>query len=325
MKKTQVLIIAVWLLFLMAVSCTSNRHSRQITIAVPFRAYSLPLYIAQEKGFFNKNKLNLSIIRTETGHDAYERVTSGISDMALVPEDIACRAGFDENVTVIAVLTVAQNEERIVYRTDRIHDVTKELTGKRVGFIQNSVSGEAFFDLFCEKYGISKMKVTAVRNTFDSIERDLSRGDLDAAVVIEPYGSMLMSKKLVPLEVYTERGLHKKYLCLIVNSKLLIQNRISMNDIFKSLVSAEKVLYEDAKEATRIADVYFGKSVFQTEKMFIDYQYFLHIPPDLETVLQHKASLHFPGKQVRESSYIQKDFFEPDYTHRVQLHKEIVQ
>lgn len=301
----------------------SKRNDTDIHFAVPFRAYSLPLYVAQEKSLFSRNNVTVTMIRTETGHDAYERVANGISDMALVPEGVACRAVFDSNVTILGVLAIAQNEERIIIRTDRLQTDLHNLEGTRVGLLLNSVSCEEFFDLYCKKYAVRKEKVVIERLPYATIEQSLSRGDIDAAVLIEPYASMLSGQKYTPLETFTEKGLHRKYLCLIAHTKTLEKNRDAITSIVDALISAEEILYKNVSEATYSIEKNFGKSVFQTDKIFIDYNFFLHIPPDLETVLRNTATRYFPEKQHKKGALLQTGFFPENYKHRVQLHREM--
>ncbi len=314
----------VTLMFL-CISCRPVERGKEISIAVPFRAYSLPLYIAQENKLFANNGLNVVLYRTETGHDAYERVAQGISYMAIVPEGIACRAMYDERVVILGVLTVASDEERIVYRRDRIRDMKKDLPDARVGFLQNSVSGDLFFDLYCEKYGIKKNTVKKESLSFTQLSDRLVRGELDAVVIIEPYAGMLHAKNRTDFEVHTETGMYTKFIYVVAHAMTYELYPREFHALFDSLIQAERTMYSDAEEVARVSDLYLGKGVFQPEKLFLDYHFYLHVPHDSEEILSQRAFRLGITEQKKHRDFLRIDLYTPHYLHRVQQHREFVE
>jgi NitT/TauT family transport system substrate-binding protein len=147
-------------------------------------------FVAQDKGFFTQNSLNVTIKSYETGIAAINAMLLDELDLAGVAEIALVRKAFEHQA--ISAIAVANKIESfsLVGRRDRGIENIADLGGKRIGVALQTI-GEFYLRRFLELRGISPGMVTMVDMLPSHSVEALTNGSVDAVAFIQPYADML--------------------------------------------------------------------------------------------------------------------------------------
>lgn len=159
---------------------------------VPTAASTL-VYIAEERGFFAENRLQVSTKDYNTGMGTTEALLKGELDIAWVAEfPFVHRTFAEEKISVIAVIG-RFNEQVLFGRKDRgIHNV-QDLKMKRIGIPRNTIS-EFYLGRFLELHGMSMRDVTLVDVPPPHSMEAITSGGIDGVIAWEPYSSRIRAR-----------------------------------------------------------------------------------------------------------------------------------
>src|SRR5215475_5479956 len=178
----------------------------KIRIGVPlFPTVSYPVFIAQEKGFFEKNGLKAEIIRINSEPTTYQALISGDIDATSgAPTGLV-----QSNVQGVPVVSLGSWDNLVSYTIatrEKIDDLS-QLRGKKVGVNRLGGKSSLVVRVMLEDAGLNSMKDVTLLQLGGSQERlaALIRGGIDAApvdFVFEPkmkqMGFFLVAGKKTP-------------------------------------------------------------------------------------------------------------------------------
>src|SRR5262244_936138 len=197
--------LALWILLLNAIPAVGFAQEK-IRIGVPlFPSVSYPVFIANDKGFFEKNGLKAEIIRINSEPTTYQALISGDIDATSgAPTGLV-----QSNVQGVPVVSVGSWDNLVSYTIatrEKIDDLS-QLRGKRVGVNRLGGKSSLVVRVMLEDAGLNSMKDVTLLQLGGSQERlaALIRGGIDAApvdFVFEPkmkqLGFFLVTGKKTP-------------------------------------------------------------------------------------------------------------------------------
>ena len=156
----------------------------RIRVGVPlFPTVSFPVFLAQEKGIFQKNGLSAEIIRINSEPTTYQALISG---------DIDATSGaptglIQSNLQGIAVVSLGSWDNLVSYAVatrEKIDDLA-QLKGKKIGINRLGGKSSLIFRVMLEDAGLNTSKDVTLLQLGGSQERlaALMRGGVDAAPV----------------------------------------------------------------------------------------------------------------------------------------------
>jgi NitT/TauT family transport system substrate-binding protein len=156
----------------------------KIRIGVPlFPTVSFPVFIAQEKGFFEKNGLKSEIIRINSEPTTYQALISGDIDATSgAPTGLV-----QSNLQGVPVVSLGSWDNLVSYTLvarDKIDDLS-QLKGKKIGINRLGGKSSLVLRVMLEDAGLNSMKDVVLLQLGGSQERlaALMRGGIDAAPV----------------------------------------------------------------------------------------------------------------------------------------------
>lgn len=155
-----------------------------IRIGVPlFPTVSYPVFIAHEKGFFEKNGLKAEIIRINSEPTTYQALISGDIDATSgAPTGLV-----QSNLQGVPVVSLGSWDNFVSYTVatrEKLEDLS-QLRGKKVGVNRLGGKSSLIFRVMLEDAGLNPMKDVTLLQLGGSQERlaALMRGGIDAAPV----------------------------------------------------------------------------------------------------------------------------------------------
>src|SRR5689334_2669942 len=182
--RTADTVAAAIIIFLVLVVASAASAQDRIRVGVPlFPTVSFPVFIAQEKGIFQKNGLTAEIIRINSEPTTYQALISG---------DIDATSGaptglIQSNLQGIGVVSLGSWDNHVSYTMvtrEKIDDLT-QLKGKKIGINRLGGKSSLIFRVMLEDAGLNTSKDVTLLQLGGSQERlaALMRGGVDAAPV----------------------------------------------------------------------------------------------------------------------------------------------
>jgi len=168
--------------------------SESVTIALPPVLHSALVLIAVEKGYFDEQRLIVTLKPMNSGAAAIEAMTQGQADVALNSETAFVLAALaKKNVRLLATVYRSRVNTSLVARKDRGIATPRDLAGKRIGIVANT-GAEYFADLYLGMRGIESSQVVRAALAADKAESALLNGEVDAVALFHPYSSRLIAR-----------------------------------------------------------------------------------------------------------------------------------
>jgi ABC-type nitrate/sulfonate/bicarbonate transport system substrate-binding protein len=184
MKRSKVLACLLFVLLVEGFRPAAGAAQEKIRIGVPlFPTVSYPVFIAHEKGLFEKNGLKAEIIRINSEPTTYQALISGDIDATSgAPTGLV-----QSNLQGVPVVSLGSWDNLVSYTVatrERIEDLS-QLRGKKVGVNRLGGKSSLIFRVMLEDAGLNPMKDVTLLQLGGSQERlaALTRGGIDAAPV----------------------------------------------------------------------------------------------------------------------------------------------
>ncbi len=178
--------LMLFFLILVLETCARSTASGQdrVRIGVPlFPTVSYPVFIAHEKGFFEKNGLKAEIIRINSEPTTYQALISGDIDATSgAPTGLV-----QSNIQGVPVVSLGSWDNLVSYTMatrEKIDDLS-QLKGKKVGINRIGGKSSLILRVMLEDAGLNTSKDVTLLQLGGSQERlaALMRGGIDAAPV----------------------------------------------------------------------------------------------------------------------------------------------
>ncbi|MEK6902857.1 MAG: ABC transporter substrate-binding protein [archaeon] len=193
MNAAQGLIIGfVALLLIGGIFLFSGEATNNTTVRVGYLPIlgDLPVFVAQEKGFFEKNSVQVELIRFESSNLAVEALVRGDIDVlgegSIVPVLIAEQID-PGNIKLISYLDIVSETpfDQLIVKSDSSILNLNGLAGKKIGVFPGSTSA-ALLRHFLEQKGVDVSTITFVQLPPSNQLPTLESGSIDALLSFEP-------------------------------------------------------------------------------------------------------------------------------------------
>ena len=184
MNRSTRLALCFFILLVSALLSATAVAQERIRIGVPlFPTVSYPVFIAHEKGFFDKNGLKAEIIRINSEPTTYQALISGDIDATSgAPTGLV-----QSNLQGVPVVSLGSWDNLVSYTMatrEKIDDLS-QLRGKKIGVNRIGGKSSLILRVMLEDAGLNPMKDVTLLQLGGSQERlaALMRGGIDAAPV----------------------------------------------------------------------------------------------------------------------------------------------
>ncbi len=163
-------------------------RAEPLTLAVSRSPLSLPLYVAQQNGYFSAEGLEIKFNECLGGHRCLRMVLDGQADVATSSDlPIVMNSFSSPDYAVIATFTKSSADIKLIASARSKIQSAAQLAGKRIGVTPGS-AGEYFLELFLLTAGVDPQTVTMVNLQPEELVPALQAGQVEAVAVWQPYG-----------------------------------------------------------------------------------------------------------------------------------------
>ncbi|WP_413767783.1 ABC transporter substrate-binding protein [Rhodococcus pyridinivorans] len=161
----------------------------RMTLSIPPVGDSLPVYVAQMKGYFADNDLEIELTPAANGATTINALISGSTDLALVsyPSIIkAVDSGLPVTIAATGIDGTDDYKGGIYVRSDSSAATAADLLGKKVATPSLGSVGDIFLRGVLLSEGLDYNQVDFVELPQANMATALAAGDVDAAFITEP-------------------------------------------------------------------------------------------------------------------------------------------
>jgi NitT/TauT family transport system substrate-binding protein len=223
-----------------------------ITIGTTPNELSTLIWIAQERGFFAKNGLNVTVKTYDTGLSSVNGLLGGESHLATISEYVYVSKIFSgENLTALGSIAKTDNEYLIARKDRGIQNIT-DLRGKKVG-ITRKTTNEFFFGRLLNLNNVPIQDITVVDVKPQQMANALAGGDVDAVLTWNPgAGTVIRRLGASNVSVWQAQSNQYKYWLLVSRQDLVNRSPATITRVLRSLDEAETFTDNNPDEARTI-------------------------------------------------------------------------
>lgn len=261
----------------------------KVTIAITKNLNSVLVKIAEEKGFFREEGLDVTFQTHSFGKTALQSLLDGKADLAMAadtPIMFAVMKGSE--ISILATIDTSSKSDAIVAAKDRGIAAAADLKGARVGVALGS-AGDYFLDTYLVLNALSRQDVTIVDIKPEEMADALSQGKVDAVSVWQPHVASLRA-------IMGERGivLHNDSIYTetfnIVSMRTLPQQRPeAIRRLLRGLVKAQSFVAANPEESQRIMADFSEMNGELLASIWNVFQYDLSLNQSLLVTLEDQA------------------------------------
>ena len=250
-KYFGIILIGIIALSLIGLFVSTQPSQDKIILGInPFPLSAL-VFIADEKGYFAQEGLNVEFVNFQTGKLALDSLLGGGTNIATTADiPITLAALSDQEFSVVSTIAWG-NDISVVARKDSGIIVPADLKGKRIG--TTSGGGPLFFThKFLETNNISVEDVSLTYLSPSDMVLAIVRGDLDAIIVFSPHPSFAKEQLGDNAVIFSPENIYGETWNVVVSKEFVINNPESVLSFLKALKKAELFAENNRDEAITI-------------------------------------------------------------------------
>jgi len=185
-------------------------HAAPLRIGVSETLLSLPLYVAEAEGFFQKRGVNVEFVNCIGGNRCVKNMLDGQTDMSTATElPVVFNSFSRSDFAILTSFVSVANDLKVVARTDAKITEPGKLRDKTLGYVKGGAS-QYVLDLVLVYNGIDPDTVKLKAITPETALTALANKEVDALCIWEPFASRIELElgtdvQLVPIpKLYTE-------------------------------------------------------------------------------------------------------------------------
>ena len=246
------------------------------------------IYIALDRGFFQKNGIDASIKEYEVGRFAADALLAGDVDIASVPEFVHVLKSFgDPTLRILATIGTAEDQE-IIARRDRGIKEVKDLMGKKIGTGREGIT-RFFLETFLTSNDVRIENVVPVNLLPSEMGDAISSGRVDAVTTFFPHTLLIKSALGANAVSWPSQNGQSYYLVLDAKERFIQAQGDSIRRILLSLVEAERYLAGDAVGARKIIEKRLNMSQELLLSIWPQYRFRVGLDQDLLILMEDEA------------------------------------
>ncbi len=238
-NKIQIILVIIFIIILISNSFTLLKaqavNNKPIRLGFPIWVPDFLAYIAQEKGYFKKNNVDVNLTLFPGYNEALDAYANGELDgIFAVYSDIIIKHSSGVNTKVVYNIDTSNTADAIVGKGNKLLDVK----GKKISVDGINSYSHYFVLKSLEKVGLTEGDVQFVNVPVQNVSTALQKGEIYAGETSEPYISNAVKKGFKILYI---AGNNPGTIADVMafHSDIIQQRAQDIQNILKSLIEAK--------------------------------------------------------------------------------------
>ncbi len=260
----------------------------KVIIAGTGGSSGMPIFLAQEKGFFKDEGLDAEIKEFEAGRFAGDNLIAGNSNFATMTDfafvSLLANNKNDSNLKVVARMATVKNHE-LLARKDANISKPEDLAGKKIG-VTKGTTGHFFLGLFLVRHGLKLADMNVVFLTPSELVEAIINGTIDAIFTWEP--NVYKIKKAIGDNIISWPGQDSQLInFLLVSRQDWLDNNGELTEKFlRTLLKTEEYIASNQADAKLFMSRQGGYDSEYIELLWSRHNFSLDLPQDLISLFE---------------------------------------
>jgi len=250
-----------------------RREMARVVIADATQPVSGLVYMAQARGLFAEEGLDVTLLPHTTGKAALAATLAGEADVATVAETPLVFAALKgERFSILATIATTERNIAVAARTDCGIECPEDLRGKRVG-VAPGTNAEFFLETFLLTRRIRTNEVRIEALTPESIPQALADGRVEAAAVWHPHLGAVQRAMKERVRCFYDEQIYTWSWNLVSRRGWAETNGDAAQRLLRALARAEEAAAAEPEAARGIVAARCGMDAHDLGEMWSSYHF----------------------------------------------------
>jgi len=293
-------------LFLFESDRRLDRPLEKIILADGQMFLSAPVYVAQEKGFFRRQGIDLRIQKHATGRDALKALLDGKADFATSAETPLIEAALNGNkMQVLATLATTSTDMAIIHSRGKPFIPKDPAVPYLIGTVPDTNS-EYFLELLFLYKGWDLASVQVIPLEPGEMLAALQSHQIDAAVLWEPQASLIQQQLGDGFAIRHDDGIYLWTWNLAGSPETIKMHRPAVVKILKALRAACHYIRRNPERSRRMTAAHLGIPESSLKPLWHPFKFSLTITQETLLEMEMQVRWHLsetsPGRRFNALS-----------------------
>ena len=220
-----------------------------LTLAVSEGPVALPVLVADARGFFKDEGLDVRQIDCRSGLECAQRLFDGQADVATVSElVVALNSGARPGIAMFGTISASSTQIKLVAHRAAAAAAGGGLAGLRVA-TPPGTSAQYFLDCWLVFNDVDPRRVKLVPRAPEQIPGALARGEVDAAAVWEPWAAQAVAALGADAVVLPSPRVYTQHFGLVADRGTLARREPELVGLLRALVRAQHDIADEPQAA----------------------------------------------------------------------------
>ena len=230
-------------------SGAAQAAGQPLSLLVSTTPLSLPVYVAQARGFFELEGLDVRITDCTGGFRCLQLLLDRQGDVATVGDmPLALRAFQSKDFAVLASMSHSSDDLKLVADSARGISAVAQLRGKRIGVVRGSAS-HYFLETLLFNAGIDPRGVTLVALTPEGAADAARNGTVDAVAIWEPYAHTVREAWGPRAQVLPAATVYRQTFNLVAHRSLVGARDEALRRLLRAIERAQRYIQDEPAAA----------------------------------------------------------------------------
>jgi len=269
-------------------SCSGKIDSIVMAYA-PFESTAL-VWVAEDQHFFNRNGINVTQRKYDTGAGALEGMLDGEADIVVGTNEFPLVGKAFQGARIRTIGSIAKSEFiYLIGRKDRGIEKVSDLKGKTVGTTFGTIA-EFYLGRFLNLNGVKMqdMNLVNVKTPAEWVNAVVD-GDIDAVATAQPYANSVKDRLGANATVWSAQSSQPLNTQVISSSEWITKHSEQVSRFLKSLAQAEEYAIRNPAEARAIVQKWLNLDATYMETVWSQNQFSLSLDQSLIVAMEDEA------------------------------------
>jgi NitT/TauT family transport system substrate-binding protein len=260
------------------------------------------VFIAQVKGYFANEGLNVTLQPYTTGKDALDAALERRAELATVadiPIMFAVMKGHP--VSIVATIFTDEKDPGVIGRKDKGVLTLAHLSGKRIG-VTLGTSGHFMLDALLIRQKLSTDDVTLHDLQPQELADALLRGDVDAVATWEPYLGALQTQLGANGMILDSKEIYEVPFNIAGTRDYVVSHPEMIKKLVRALVRAERLCKDEPDTARQIIASAINVSLENLQALWPSYRFNVTLDQSLLLTLEDETRWAIKNKLTNRTN-----------------------
>jgi NitT/TauT family transport system substrate-binding protein len=266
---------------------TNKVNVENLKVGVFKGEFSSLIYLADEKGFFKDNGLNVELSEYDSGVKAVLALLNKEVDVADGAEFVAVSNINGKDLRIFSAINSISNAIRLIAKKDKIFDVTS-LVGKKIG-IKSKSQAEFFMGSYLTLNLLKADDIKLIDIDPSAMSGALKNNQLDGVVVWDPFASNIEEMLGADSFVSDVQSGRDFYFLTMTRQEIIKEKPEVLKKFLSALIQAESFAKQHNDQAKEAVKNRLGYDQEYIDKVWPHYGLKVFLPQTLLVTMEDEA------------------------------------